>query len=66
LGNKEGERKRPLGRPRLMWVFNIKMELGEVGWGGVDLIGLAQGRVRWRALVNTVINLRFPKMLRSS
>jgi hypothetical protein len=41
-------------------VDNIKMDLGEVGWGDVDWIGLAQDRNRWRALVNSVLNLRFP------
>jgi hypothetical protein len=40
------ERKRPLGRPRRMWVDNIRMDLGEVGWGDVDWIGLAQDRNR--------------------
>jgi predicted small integral membrane protein len=49
------ERKRPLGRPR---VDIIRMDLGEVGWGDVDWIGLAQDRNRWRALVNSVLNLR--------
>jgi hypothetical protein len=52
------ERKRPLGRPRRRWVDNIRMNLVEVGWGGVDWIGLAQDRNRWRALVNSVLNLR--------
>jgi hypothetical protein len=46
-GNPEGER--PLGRPRRRWVDNIRMYLGEVGWGDVDWIGLAQDRNRWRA-----------------
>jgi hypothetical protein len=46
------ERKRPLGRPRRRRVDNIMMVLGEVGWGGVVWIGLAQDRNRWRALVN--------------
>jgi hypothetical protein len=50
--------KGPLGRPRRRWVFNIKMDLGEMGWGDVDWIGLAQHRSRWRALVNSVMNLR--------
>jgi hypothetical protein len=59
VGKPEG--KRPLGRPRRRWVDNIRMDLGEVGWGGVDLIGLDQDRNRWRALVNSVLNLRFPK-----
>jgi hypothetical protein len=58
VGKPEG--KRPLGRPRRMWVDNIKMDLGEVGWGDVDWIGLAQDRNRWRALVNSVLNLRVP------
>jgi hypothetical protein len=42
-------------------VDNIKMDLGEVGWGDVDWIGLAQDRNRWRALVNSVLNLRVPQ-----
>jgi hypothetical protein len=50
--------KRPLGSPRRRWVDNIKMYLGEVGWGDVDWIGLAQDRNRWRAVVNSVLNLR--------
>jgi hypothetical protein len=54
------EVKRPLGRPRRRWVDNIRMDLGEVGWGDVDWIGLAQDRNRWRALVNSVLNLRVP------
>jgi hypothetical protein len=51
VGKPEG--KRPLGRPRRMWVDNNRIDLGEVGWGGVDWIGLAQDRNRWRALVNS-------------
>jgi hypothetical protein len=58
VGRPEG--KRPLGRPRLRWMDNIKMDLGEVGWGGVDWIGLAQDRDRWRALVDAVMKLRVP------
>jgi hypothetical protein len=58
VGKPEG--KRPLGRPRLRWVDNIRMDLGEVGWGDVDWIGLAKDRSRWRALVNSVLNLRVP------
>jgi hypothetical protein len=58
VGKPEG--KRPLGRPRRMWVDNIRMDLGEVGWGYVHWIGLAQDRSRWRALVNAVLNLRVP------
>jgi hypothetical protein len=54
------EGKRPLGKPRRRWVDNIRMDLGSVGWGDVDWIGLAQDRNRWRALVNTVLNLRVP------
>jgi hypothetical protein len=52
------ERKRQLGRPRYRWEDNIKMDLREMGWGGMDWIDLVQDRVRWRALVNTVMNLR--------
>jgi hypothetical protein len=52
--------KRPLGRPRCRWVDNIRMDLGEVGWGDVDWIGLARDRNRCRALVNPVLNLRVP------
>jgi hypothetical protein len=58
VGKPEG--KRPLGRPRCRWVVNIRMDLGEVGWGGVDWIGLTKDRNRWRALVNSVLNLRVP------
>jgi hypothetical protein len=54
------ERKRPLGRPRSRWVDNIKMDLLEIGSGGVDWIGLAQDRDKWRALVNAVMNLQVP------
>jgi hypothetical protein len=52
--------KRPLGRPRRRRVDNIRMDLGEVGWGDVGWIGLAKDRNRWRALVNSVLNLRAP------
>jgi hypothetical protein len=58
VGQPEG--KRPLGRPRHRCVDNIRMDLGEVAWGDVDWIGLAQDRNRWRALVNSVLNLRVP------
>jgi hypothetical protein len=58
VGKPEG--KRPLGRPRRRWVDNIMIYLGEVGWGDVDWIGLAQDRIRWRALVDWVLNLRVP------
>jgi hypothetical protein len=52
--------KRPLGRPRYRWVDNIKMDLREIEWGGMDWIDLAYDRNQWRALVNTVLNLRIP------
>jgi hypothetical protein len=52
------ESKRPMGRPRRRWVDNIKMDLTEIGWDGMDWIDLAQDRDQWRALVNTVMNLR--------
>jgi hypothetical protein len=54
------EEKRPLGRPRRRWVDNIRMDLGEVGSSDVDRIGLAKDRNRWRALVNSVLNLQVP------
>ena len=53
------EGKRPLGRPRRRWEDNVKMDLREVGGVG-DWMELAQDRDRWRALVNTVMNLRVP------
>jgi hypothetical protein len=59
VGKSEG--RRPLGRPRRRWVDNNRIDLGEVGWGDdVDWIGLAKDRNRWRALVNSVLNLRVP------
>jgi hypothetical protein len=51
---------RPLGRPRHRWVDNIKLDLREIEWSGMDWIDLAQDRDQWRALVNTVMNLRIP------
>jgi hypothetical protein len=54
------EGKRPLGRPRRRWEDNIKMDLQEVGCGGMDWIQLVQDRDRWRALVSAVMNLRVP------
>jgi hypothetical protein len=58
VGKPEG--RRLLGRPRRRWVDNIKIDLVKVGWGDVDWIGLAQDKDRWRALVNSVLNLRVP------
>jgi len=54
------EEKRPTGRPRRRWEDNIKMDLQEVGCACMDWIELAEDRVRWRALVNAVMNLRYP------
>jgi hypothetical protein len=58
VGKPEG--RRPLERPRRRWEDNIKMDLQEVGWGGMNWINLAQDRDRWRSLVNAVMNLRVP------
>ena len=58
MGELEG--KRPLKRHRHGWEDNIKMDLQEVGCGGMDWIDLAQDRDRWRALVNAVMSIRFP------
>jgi hypothetical protein len=58
VGKPEG--RRPLGRPRRRWVDNIKKDLREIGWNGVNWVDLAQDRDQWRALVNTVMNLRVP------
>jgi hypothetical protein len=54
------DRKRPLGRPRRRWEDNIKIDLREIRWSGVDWIDLAQDRDQWRSLVNMVMNLRVP------
>jgi len=54
------EGRRILGRPRLRWVDNIRMDLQEVGCGYMDGIGLAQDRDRWRKLVSAVMNVRVP------
>jgi hypothetical protein len=59
VGRPEG--RRPLGRPRRRWEDDIKLDLQEVGWGGMDWIDMAQDRDRWRALVNVVMNLRVPQ-----
>jgi hypothetical protein len=53
--------KRPLARPRRRWVDDIKIDLREIGWDGMDWIDLARDRDQWRALVNTVMNLRVPQ-----
>jgi hypothetical protein len=58
MGKPEG--KRPLGRPRCRWEDNIRMDVREIGWGGMDWIDVAQDMDEWRALVNTVMNLRVP------
>jgi hypothetical protein len=58
VGNPEG--KRPLGRPRRRWMDNIKRDLREIGWNSMDWFDLAQDKDQWRALVNTVMNLRVP------
>jgi hypothetical protein len=58
VGKPEG--KGPLGRSRRRWIYNIKMDLLEIGLGVVDWIGLAQDRYRRRALVSSVMNIRVP------
>jgi hypothetical protein len=58
VGNPEG--KRPLRRPKCRWVDNIKMDLREIGWDGMDWIAVAQDRDQWRALVKAVMNFRVP------
>jgi hypothetical protein len=52
--------KRPPGRPRRRWVDNIKMDLREIRWDGVNWIDMAQDRNQWTAFVNTLLNLRVP------
>jgi hypothetical protein len=58
VGKAEG--KGPLGRPRRRWMDNIKMDIREIGWGGMDWIDQAHDWDQWRALVNTAMNLRVP------
>jgi len=58
VGKSDG--KRPLGRPRLRWEDNIRMDLQEVECGGMDWTELAQDRDRWRAFMNSVMNIRVP------
>jgi hypothetical protein len=58
VGKPEG--KRPLGRQSSRWVDNIKIDLREIEWDGMDWIDLAQDRDQWRALVNTMMNLQVP------
>jgi hypothetical protein len=58
VGKPDGEKS--LKRPRHRWVDNIKMEIREIGWSGIDWIYLAQDRDQRRALVNTVMNIRGP------
>jgi len=58
VGRRQG--KRPLERPRRRWEDNIKMDLQEVGWGGMDWIDLAEDRDSWLAVVNVLMNLRVP------
>jgi hypothetical protein len=56
----ESQKERPLGRPTRRWEDNIKMDLREIGWGGMDWIDLAEDRDQWMAFVNTIMNLRVP------
>jgi hypothetical protein len=58
VGKPEG--REPPGRPRRRWLDNIGMDLVEVGWGDVVWIGVAEDMNRWRAFVNSVLNLRVP------
>jgi hypothetical protein len=62
VGKPEG--KRPLGRPRSRWFYNIKMNLREIGWDGTDWIDFFRIGTKWRVPVITVVNLRvLPKRL---
>ena len=58
MGKPEG--KTPLGRPRRRWEDNIRFDIQEVEWRGMDWIDLAQDQDRWVAIVKVVINFRFP------
>jgi hypothetical protein len=58
VGKPEG--RRPVGRTRRKWVDNINIDLGEIGWSGIDWILLTQDGDQWKALVNMVMNLRVP------
>ena len=58
VGKPDG--KKPLGRPRCRWEDNMKMDLQEVGWGGMDWTDLSQDRDWWRAFVNAVTNIWVP------
>jgi hypothetical protein len=60
LSVRKPQGKRLLGRPRCRWIDNIKMDIIEIGLGGVDWIGLVQDRYRWGAIVNAAMNLRVP------
>jgi hypothetical protein len=60
IGGGNLREKSPLGRPRSRWEDNIKMDIQEMGWGVVDWTDLAQGKDKWRALLNAVINTRVP------
>jgi hypothetical protein len=64
VGKPDG--KRLLGRQIPRWVHNIKMDLREIDWDGIDWSDLAQGRNQWVVLVTTAMNLRVPNKLRSS
>jgi hypothetical protein len=61
MGEKRNAYRILVGRPRRRWVDNIKMDLIKIGWDGGAWIDLAQDRDQWRALVNTVMNLRVPQ-----
>jgi hypothetical protein len=60
IGGKARRKETTSARPRRRWVDNIKIDLAELGWDGMDWIDLAEDRNQWRALVNIVMNLRVP------